>query len=83
MMSCSPDNKKNASEWISVEDRLPEIADMVIVCTQNGIIDTAWRTGFSIPSGQWDTYSGRFVKGDKITHWTFLPEPPKETDHGT
>jgi hypothetical protein len=61
-------------KWISVEDRLPEIADTVIVYIQNGVIDIAWRT----PGGNWDTYSGRFFKDDKITHWMPLPKPPKE-----
>lgn len=65
-------------EWISVEDRLPEIAKMVLVYTKNGVIDTAWRTGFSIPQGKWDTYSGAIYGNDKITHWMPLPEPPKE-----
>lgn len=67
-------------EWISVKDRLPEIADMVLVCTQNGVIDSAWRTGFQFSAleGHWDTYSERFFKNDKVTYWMPFPEPPKE-----
>lgn len=63
--------------WISVEDRLPENAQFVLICL-----------GRSIPligrylneDGWWIRNSG-FLKnwGDTVTHWMPLPEvPPKE-----
>lgn len=65
-------------EWVSADTRLPQIGEMVLVCTQSGVIDTAWRTAFSTPKGKWDTYSGAIIGDDRITHWMKLPEPPKE-----
>lgn len=55
-------------EWISVEDRLPERYQTVLVHTIDGEIETDFLTIF-----------GDFVIYEKkrITHWQPLPQPPK------
>lgn len=63
--------------WISVKDRLPDNANGVIVCDEFGFVypacyytfDKCWMYSFT------DERCGH-----KITHWTPLPEPPKEDD---
>jgi len=63
------------SEWISVEDRLPEKSGMfkgnvLVFDAQYGSIEIGWlfddRSGFD---SQCDLYN--------VTHWMPLPEPPK------
>ena len=60
------------TEWISVEDRLPEKDGKYIVCTARG----------SVYCTRFKAYgkSGNFQTdiNTHITHWMPLPEPPKE-----
>ena len=64
------------SEWISVDDRLPDIeTDTLIVCVSSFDGDL-----FSDTDGFQD---GEFVywprqTGCLITHWMLLPDPPKK-----
>lgn len=58
----------NKQEWISVEDRLPDIYDLVLVCWDGDIVES----DFISPSGRWFHYNHR-----KITHWKPLPQPPQ------
>ena len=61
-------------EWVSVNDRLPDNANGVIVCDEFGFVypacyytfDKCWMYSFT------DERCGH-----KITHWMPLPEPPK------
>lgn len=56
------------SEWISVDDRLPEKGKTVLCVFDDGYIATA-----SIEfDGEW----GLWVNSGAITHWMPLPEPP-------
>ena len=59
-----------AQEWISVEDRLPEKDEIVIICTNENFIYAGELIG--------DTW---FLDNDSwtatVTHWMPLPEPPK------
>ena len=59
------------SNWIPVEERLPEEDGNYLVygnCTNDGLmIDIA------------DFWQGEFFKANKPTHWKALPEPPKNT----
>ena len=58
--------------WISVQERLPEKSEEeYIVCNSARIVTT-----MDFVAGKW--YSdilNEFV--DNVTHWMFLPEPPK------
>ena len=68
------------NQWISVNDRLPEKEQKVLVFYKaigeknrihNDVIATNWRksNGDFIP-----------VRDYEITHWMPLPEPPKDGD---
>ena len=68
------DSGVTVQEWVSVEDRLPEHGDVVVV----------WHTYMEHPFVcQWDERSDcwiddKFTFGRKtITHWCYLPQPPK------
>ena len=61
-------------EWISVDDRLPEHGDVVVV----------WHTYMEHPFVcQWDERSDCWIDNkwtfgrNTITHWCYLPHPPK------
>ena len=59
------------SEWISVDDRVPDDHGMFLVCTSSGFITI---NGYSIDDGwHWDV-----EKPSLVTHWMPLPEPPEE-----
>lgn len=64
--------------WISVKDRLPEcgkryLAQIIEPHFGAKIIDILW-----YDSGIW-VYDGMPVHAN-VTHWTPLPEPPKEDE---
>ena len=63
--------------WISVEDRLPEVGQCVLVWCESRMfkkhitISTYMRTY----SAERETYFSRRVRN--VTHWMPLPQPPK------
>lgn len=60
------------SEWISVEDRLPELfADVLVL--RNGKIE--------IDYNEEDGYFAYDFKGKRVTHWMPLPSPPTEKEN--
>ena len=70
-------------EWISVKDRLPPMYHMVLITGKNsaggsfGVI----KGSHDGDKGQWyrdDIGSYVDSRGDTVTHWMPLPEPPKE-----
>jgi hypothetical protein len=66
----------NPYEWISVEDRLPEIQQEVLVYRghHSGLMNTYTYCG----NNEWEDdygYWGR-TKDEGITHWMPLPTPP-------
>ena len=59
------------NNWISVEDRLPDDQEEVLVCTRS-------KNGYrNIDKGYWSI--DRFIHRGRaeVTHWMPLPEPPK------
>jgi hypothetical protein len=72
------------SEWISVDDSLPDSETPVLVCFQDGTREVA-ELVWDIPGFEdtykeyqyWDSPSddGKDWQWDDITHWTTLPEP--------
>lgn len=59
-------------QWISVEERLPEEADEVLVFCRNG--ETTWTNLAHRVGKQWWRVG---VPMQCVTHWMPLPEPPK------
>ena len=77
------DQVKN--EWVSVEERLPEIGTEVLICD---IFDTRnYMDVWSLEDDEdgdavWEDKNGNWYSVDEVTHWMPLPEPPKEgADH--
>ena len=69
-------------QWISVEDKLPEIQRPVLVCTLIGDQFVAWREHEKETNRDW-RYSeccGCSVTQD-ITYWMPLPELPKKDEN--
>lgn len=66
------------SEWISVDDKYPEMGRVVLVwgCDENPI--TAYRvSSVALPGFLWNDYQDlNCVNITGITHWMPLPEPP-------
>ena len=62
------DNGVTVQEWISVDDRLPEDGDVVIICTNKNFVYAGELIG--------DTW---FLDNDSwtaaVTHWMPLPQP--------
>ncbi len=67
------------NEWISVEDRLPDVpkddymSDYVLTYDKKAGIWVA----FFCSSGYW-CEARECVSFENVTHWMPLPEPPKE-----
>lgn len=60
------------SDWISVEDRLPDVIDVRIKLTDGSEINCLLQ-----PDGDfyWDSGGTKmFIPGYKVTHWMPLPE---------
>lgn len=71
-------------EWISVEERLPEIMETVLIAyKEKWEWETKWN--FGVDAGSWDIVEGRWntyhdvYEGQElqITHWMPLPQPPE------
>ena len=67
-----------AAGWISVEDKLPPLGQMVIVYREYAWGDVKVEQGCRDLNGWWRVYGTRTKR---ITHWMPLPQPPKENHH--
>ena len=71
---------RDESEWISVEDRLPE--DNVYVIVKGGIAYYRRGKGRYAVCGEWWTLTGERFPGRiiqwQVNHWMPLPTPPEE-----
>ena len=82
------DSVPTASQWISVEDRLPEYQEKVLCFYENGFMGTAVFYGISADphksSNDFASYSHDYMtENSKIKFWMPLPEPPKENEDET
>ena len=55
-------------KWISVEDRLPEADDDVLIFSNERVIFVG-----CYKNGQWISYSLYAIYGNVVTHWMPLP----------
>ena len=67
--------KAAQSEWISVEDRLPELNKEVLVVWTDGVFGFATRIETKYHEERWNWETAALV--ETITHWQPLIEPPK------
>lgn len=68
----------SAREWISVEDRLPEPFECVLIATD--AVNAAGEEFVTIGAWEHDTWkclTGPMEAKEKVTHWKPLPEPPE------
>jgi hypothetical protein len=64
------------SEWIRVEDRLPEKHKYVLVLEYIEGISVSVILLASWEGDRWRIYGGSTA--EKVTHWAELPSPPKQ-----
>lgn len=62
------------SAWISVEDRLPQAFQPVIVCREKGKGEYIVEQGHKDVGDWWKVYGTRTKN---VTHWMPMPEPPR------
>lgn len=71
------------SEWISVKDKMPKCGELVLIYIANlndGKGDYALDKCYKVDGKkEWRFYNKHNADFD-VTHWTYLPEPPKESD---
>lgn len=69
------DNYLTVQEWVSVEDRLPEEKVNCIVHYKHAYCDNDdyWAIGICFYDGE----KFRMDLSYKVTHWQYLPQPPK------
>lgn len=84
----------NATQWISVKDKLPEKSCQVLCyCAGGSIFNAEYDESIDddFPIGFWEQYYDHETYGwqgeewnpiNDVTHWMPLPEPPKEDDNG-
>ena len=71
-------------EWISVEDRLPDSGEWVLMYLNKFLGVDQYRAGFYsmgtwLSAANWteDNYT---LSADNITYWMPLPDPPEVSD---
>ena len=69
------DLAQRVPRWISVEERLPEDYEDVVIIMRDGA--SSWYRVAYREYGGWSFGGGRRVN-DEVTHWMPLPELPKE-----
>jgi len=74
-LSCS----NSSNKWISVDDRLPNEDDVVLICYDekpygDSVGDSLVDTAHYLLHGTWQM---KHKWSREVTHWMPLPEPPK------
>ena len=68
-------NGVTVQEWISVDDRLPEPWEQVLIYSRHDFCESAFYIG--VP-GEWcSTWNHEMLDADSVTHWMPMPNPPK------
>jgi hypothetical protein len=73
----TPKEEPKDSGWISVEDRLPELHESVIISKPSDFPDKVY-VGWLSENGRWFEEDGPGGIADvEVCHWMPLPDPPK------
>ncbi len=67
------------NEWVSVEERLPEESDGMVLFTNGKAVTSGYRNHMFRMSGEEGIYAPAIRKGGgymRVTHWMPLSEPP-------
>lgn len=62
-------------KWVSVEERMPDRFQTVIVCREKSKGEYIVEQGFLDVGNWWKVYGTRTKR---VTHWMPLPAPPRE-----
>lgn len=71
------------NEWVSVEERLPEESDCMVLFTNGRAVTSGYRNHMFRMSGEEGVYAPAIRKGGgymRVTHWMYLPAPPAKED---
>ena len=71
------------NEWVSVEERLPEESDGMVLFTNGKAVTSGYRNHMFRISGEEGIYAPEIRKGRgymRVTHWMPLPEPPTKEE---
>lgn len=66
------------SEWISVDDRLPNLHENVFICALNDDNDRYYANAYFNPNNKFLMIGGRNAK--RVTHWMQISAPPCSQD---
>ena len=67
------------SEWVSVDERLPELGVGILIYLKSGYIGCGYRSKEQENDNLWVFYhTDMELKNDKLTHWMPLPQPPQK-----
>lgn len=85
------DLTKMVPKWISVEERLPQLDQEVLLiahgwksrilyigCLHHIDAQKSWLTGITSKESDWLIHGWSYLREPVVTHWMLLPEPPKE-----
>lgn len=67
------------NEWVSVDERLPEESDGMVLFTNGKAVTSGYRNHMFRMSGEEGIYAPAIRKGGgymRVTHWMSLPKPP-------
>ena len=71
------------NEWVSVEERLPEESDGMVLFTNGRAVTSGYRNHMFRMSDEEGVYAPAIRKGGgymRVTHWMHLPAPPKKEE---
>lgn len=63
--------------WISVKDRLPDDKELYLICIESGRIDIAYYQPIGDTFSNYEPFWQGSCRITSVTHWKYLPEPPK------